>query len=359
MRVDRLALENFRLFDQAELHPEPGLNLFVGGNGAGKTSILESLYLLAYGRSFRGAVRDGLIRRGAQQLRVFAEIHEDRVRRIGLERGLRDWQARLDGQAVSGLSELYRQVAVVCFEPGSHELIAGGSEHRRRYLDWTLFHVEPAFLPTWRRYQRALKQRNATLKSGQPDPAALAAWEAELADAGEHLTVQRIAHLEQLRPLLAESAADFLPEAGALHLRFQRGWPKDVPLAEALMTARPRDALLGHTTAGPHRADWSVGFEQLPSREHFSRGQAKLVALAAVLAQAQAFSAARGSPPILCLDDLSSELDRPHLEATLGRLASAGAQIFLTGTEEPAALSAWPSPYRTFHVERGVIRPLL
>jgi len=359
MRVERLALENFRLFDQAELHPEPGLNLFVGGNGAGKTSILEAVYLLAYGRSFRGAVRDGLIRRGEAVLRVFAEVQDSDLRRLGLERGVRDWQARIDGRPVAGLSELYREVAVVCFEPGSHELIAGGSEYRRRYLDWALFHVEPAFLPAWRRHQRALKQRNALLKSGTPDSASLEAWETELAESGEALTAQRENYLDRLHPLLGRLIGHLLPEAGAPQLRFQRGWAKDVSLAEALTAARPRDALLGHTTVGPHRADWSLGFEHLPARENFSRGQEKLVALACILAQAELFAADRGAWPILCLDDLASELDRPHLEDTLEHLSRTGAQILLTGTEVPAALDAWPGNYRTFHVERGQIRPLL
>lgn len=359
MRLERLAIENFRLFEKAELLLEPGLSFFLGGNGAGKSSILEAVYLLAYGRSFRGAVKDGLIQRGKPALRVFAEVRDEGLRRLGLERGARDWQARVDGQPVSGLSELYREIAVVCFEPGSHELIAGGSEHRRRYLDWALFHVEPDFLPNWRRYQRALKQRNVLLKSGSPDPASLDAWEYELDDAGRKLTSQRERYLERLGPLLAAIGADFLAEVGLLALRFQRGWSRDVELGEALRAARPRDAILGHTTVGPHRADWSVAYELLPTRETFSRGQEKLTALACILAQAELFAADRGSWPILCLDDLASELDRPHLEGALIRLAQTDAQILLTGTDRPAALDAWPGGLVTFHVERGKLSRLL
>jgi DNA replication and repair protein RecF len=274
MRLERLALENFRLFDTAELLLEPGLSFFAGGNGAGKTSILEAVYLLAYGRSFRGAVKDGLIQRGRSVLRVFAEVRDEGLHRLGLERGVRDWQARIDGQAVSGLSELYREIAVVCFEPGSHELIAGGSDHRRRYLDWALFHVEPEFLPNWRRYQRALKQRNVMLKSGSPDTGSLDAWESELDDAGTRLTSQRERYMQRLGPVLTALGLEFLAEAGPLAMRFQRGWSREVSLAEALRGARTRDAVLGHTTVGPHRADWAVGYEALPTRETFSRGTA-------------------------------------------------------------------------------------
>ncbi len=361
MRLERLLIEQFRLFDRVELLLEPGLNLFVGGNGAGKTSVLEAVYLLAYGRSFRGAVRDGLIRRGCSSLRVYAEVRGDSLHRLGLERGVKDWQARVDGQPVNGLSELYREIAVVCFEPGSHDLIAGGSDVRRRFLDWALFHVEPDFLPSWRRYQRALKQRNALLKSSAPDSASLDAWESELDEAGSRLTGQRQSYLERLGPVLRTAAANLLGELGSTELRFQRGWSLEhETLGAALRSARPRDAMLGHTTIGPHRADWSVGYEILPSRETFSRGQEKLTALACILAQARLFADDRsGTWPILCLDDLASELDRPHLQLALDHLAQSPAQILLTGTDVPVALDRWPREIAKFHVEQGWIERLL
>lgn len=362
MRIDRLHIEHFRLFESIELVLETGLNVLIGGNGAGKTSVLEAVYLLAYGRSFRGAVREGLIRRGQTALRVFAEVRDvaGHQHRLGVERGVREWQARIDGQPVAGLSEVYRQIAVVCFEPGSHELIAGGSEHRRRFLDWALFHVEPDFLPNWRRYQRALKQRNAMLKSGAADTTGLEAFESELAEVGERLTALRENYLARLAPRLRDTAKHFLPELGELSLRFQRGWSRESgALADALSGSRGRDGVLGHTTVGPHRADWSLGYESLPSRDTFSRGQEKLTALACVLAQAEDFAAERGHWPILCLDDLASELDRAHLALALARLSTVPAQVLLTGTEAPAELANWPGPSARFHVEQGRIERLL
>src|SRR5690606_8326695 len=130
MRIDSLTIEQLRLFDRVVLEPGAGINLLVGDNGAGKTSVLEAIHVLSSGRSFRGSVRDALIRRGGTELRVFAQLHSEsdlRPVRLGLSRSLRGWSARLDGQPVGLLSRLFQELAVVCFEPGSHALVSGGS----------------------------------------------------------------------------------------------------------------------------------------------------------------------------------------------------------------------------------------
>lgn len=361
MRLERLRIEHFRLFEDLGLELEPGLNLFTGENGAGKTSILEAVHLLGYGRSFRGGVRDGLIRRGQARLRLVADVRGStgEPHRLGLERGARDWEARVDGRAVNGLSELYRELAAVAFEPGSHELISGGSELRRRYADWGLFHVEPDFLVTWRRFQRALRQRNALLKA-DGDTAAIEAWEIELADAGERLTLQREVYLAGLGPRLEAIAEVLLPELGRFVLRFGRGWAaQQGSLAEALQASRARDRILGHTSVGPHRADWAPEYESLPAANTFSRGQEKLTALICALAQAQGYADVHAHWPILLLDDLASELDDRRLGRVWEVLAGVPAQLLLTGTSMPASLAHWPGGVSRFHVEQGLVRRLL
>lgn len=364
MRIHSLTIEQLRLFDRVILAPGEGINLLVGDNGAGKTSVLEAIHVLSCGRSFRGSVRDALIRRGDSELRVFAELlseTDQRPVRLGLSRSLRGWTARLDGAPVELLSRLFQELAVVCFEPGSHALISGGSEHRRRFIDWALFHVEPSFLMPWRRYQRALKQRNALLKQ-QADATALVPWEQELAQHGATLGRMRADWLSGFQPVLAEMAQRFLPELGDVQLKYSPGWSGEsdaAALADAFAASRPRDLALGHTTTGPHRADWSIGFAHAPLREMFSRGQEKLVVLASLLAQAAAFAATRGQWPVLLLDDLPSELDADHLAATLDWLAGIPAQAFITGTARLALPMSPSREIRMFHVEQGRIGWLL
>ena len=359
MILTQLQIRQLRCLVDVRLEPAPGLNLIIGANGAGKSSIIEAVHLLAYGRSFRGRVRDGLIRTGAGQLEVYAEWLDrgGQAHRAGLRHAGGSWEARLDGAPAPSLTELCAQVAVVTFEPGSHDLIGGGAEHRRRYLDWGLFHVEPTFLPQWRRYARALKQRNALLKAG-PGAKALDPWDRELAEAGEALTRLRQTYLERLEPFVTAEAGVFLPELGPAALEFRAGWKRaELSLADALLLGRERDLALGHTGVGPHRADWQVGFARLPGREALSRGQEKLAALACILGQARGVAADSGGWPLVCLDDLASELDLDHQRQVLNSVVGTGAQILLTGTQVPDMLSGAGLPYTLFHVEHGLVRP--
>ena len=364
MQIARLTLSRLRGFDSVELEPLPGINLITGDNGAGKTSILEALHLMAYGRSFRGRVRDGLVQKNAEALEVFVEWDERSRsegeftrRRAGLRHSGQLWKGRLDGEDVNQLGNLCAALAVVTFEPGSHALISGGSEPRRRFVDWGLFHVEPDFLPLWRRYMRALKQRNALLKTGGSNNQ-LDTWDPELAEAGTPLTSRRQHYLDRLQEKTVAIAQELAPGLGITGLEFQPGWRRaEISLADALLLARERDRQAGYTSQGPHRADWSVAFREIPGRDALSRGQAKLTALTCLLAQADDYAALRGEWPVIALDDLASELDRNHQRRVLQRLAACPAQVFITATEVPASLAAEVLPVVTFHVEHGKVKP--
>ncbi|WP_240096385.1 DNA replication/repair protein RecF [Thermomonas flagellata] len=363
MLIERVRVQDLRSLRAVDWQPAPGFNVLVGDNGTGKTSVLEAVHLLAHARSFRGRVRDGLVRVGALELQVHLQWREPGGRRrgAGLRHSGSQWQARLDGAEVAQLSDLCAALAVVSFEPGSHALVQGGAEHRRRYLDWGLFHVERGaadgggFLPVWRRYARALKQRNALLRQrgGQGE---LEAWEHELAQSGEALTRYRQQQVEALQPRVAATLAALLPAAGTLRLALQPGWRSDaLALADALLLARERDRQLGHTSLGPHRAELQLAFSALPGREALSRGQAKLVALALLLAQAGQLAELHGAWPVLQLDDLASELDAARRAEVLALLAGSGAQVLITGTDL-AALGDLPAPAAVFHVEHGALR---
>ncbi|KLD62489.1 DNA replication/repair protein RecF [Dyella japonica] len=359
MWLESLRIHGLRCLGDVVIPLEPGVTVFAGANGAGKTSILEAAFLLSHARSFRSGAKDALLQRGAESLSVFTELrHADgRGRRLGLGRQGVRWEARMDGEVVS-LSELVGECAVVCFEPGSHALIAGGAEERRRYLDWGVFHVEHEFMLAWRRYQRALKQRNALLRASTPASDALfQPWEAELDATATVIDRLRELYLAALRPHIEGAMAGLLPELGRVEMKYRRGWSEDASLGELLASQRGRDLARGHTTMGSHRADWSIVFEHAPQREHLSRGQEKLTALGCSLAQAALYAERRGEWPVVCLDDLASELDKAHQAAVVDQLRLVGAQVLVTGTEVPEALQQGPT--QVFHVEQGRLGPLL
>jgi DNA replication and repair protein RecF len=353
--LTELRIDCLRVIEHATLELSPQWTAFIGSNGAGKTSILEAVFMLSHGRTFRSGSRDTVSQLGSAGFSVFGRIGaaDGVIRRLGLARVSGKLEARVDGESV-GLGALVRASAVVCFEPGSHELINGGSEERRRYLDWGVFHVEHDFLQCWRRYQRALRQRNALLRETD-DPNQFEPWEMEMADAGERLSAMRRQYIARLQPVLQETLSEFLVELGTPVLSFDAGWKETVSLADALREGRSRDRERGHTGRGPHRADWSIGFERAPRREHLSRGQEKLCALALILAQARLYAEQCGEWPILCLDDLASELDHAHQAQVIAVARASGAQVLVTGTELPGGLADDPA-VSMFHVEQGRLR---
>jgi DNA replication and repair protein RecF len=359
VKFDTLKITRLRCIQEMAVRLSPGINVFSGANGAGKTTILEAAYVLSHANSFRAGTRENLVSRGQTTASIFAElVSADGGRhRLGFGKEGGRWAARVDGENAVSLGAMVQQCAVVCFEPGSHALIAGASDERRRYLDWGVFHVEHDFLNAWRRYQRALKQRNVVLRSGSPTGAALDPWERELSLNALLIDSFRESYVAMLRPHLRAFLSALLPELGAINFRYRRGWADDADLDSALFERRDRDISRGHTTIGPHRADWSLAFEHAPLREHLSRGQEKLCALACVLAQAALFAERRGEWPIICMDDLASELDRTHQQWVVEQLQNRDAQVLITGTDVPAALATGQA--MMFHVEQGSVTALL
>jgi DNA replication and repair protein RecF len=279
-------------------------------------------------------------------------------KRISLIRENATWRARADQTDVAQAGIAVREVAVVCFEPGSHELISGAGRERRRFLDWGVFHVEHRFMDAAKRYRRILHQRNAALKQGVSDNE-LDVWDAELVRAAEPVDRMREDYFGRFAPCLAGTLGQFLPELGDGTVEWQRGWAETVGLQELLAQRRAHDRARGHTSRGPHRADWSIRFAQAQKREYLSRGQEKLCALACVLAQARVHVDASGQWPVIALDDLGSELDRDHQMRVLEWLRQGCEQALISGVEMPDALREESTALAVFHVEHGSLRGLL
>jgi len=357
--LTQLRVENLRNISELDLRLESGVSLVTGANGAGKTSILEAAYLLSHASSFRTRRGDILVRRDFPQLSVYGEVTRasGETTRLGLTYAGGRWEARVDGRSPDTLAGMLEHCAVVCFEPGSHALISGPSDERRRFVDWGVFHVEPTFVNVARRYRRTLRQRNAALRENRND-SELSVWDDELIKAAMPLSAARDRYLERFVPSLRVLLARYLPELGDPDVRTSPGWKADQDLAFALRAARDIDRQRAHTTRGPHRADWWLRFANAPRREQLSRGQEKLCAIACMLAQAELYRADHAEWPIVVLDDLPSELDQAHQDQVLMSLRSAN-QVLLSSTEIPASLERTATSFRRFHVEQGGVQALL
>jgi DNA replication and repair protein RecF len=346
MGLTSLTITGLRCFENAALEPAPGLNLVTGQNASGKTSLLEAIFLLGRGRSFRAARREAMIRESAEQLRVVGRLGDGRV--LGVEVGRGGWAARVAGEPITQLAQLAGLLPVQLMDPEVHRLVQEGPGERRRYLDWATFHVKPGFLEAWRSYQRALRQRNAALKARR-GLATIEAWEQALADNGRLLDRLRHETVAELSGPVNLAAQQLL--GAELRLEYRPGQAAGQDLAEALATHRERDLRAGMTQVGPHRADLSLTLDEHRARGWVSRGQQKLVAAAMVLGQARLLAPLWGSQGVLLVDDPAAELDRERCEKLLALISALPFQVFITALD--AAGLPGLEPARTFHVEQG------
>lgn len=351
--LTRLDIESLRNIESLSLAPVDGVNVVLGPNGAGKTSVLEAVWMLSRGRSFRSGRIEQVVREGAARLQVVGRVAAEGSAAVvlGTERGRGETRLRVGGQAAGSVADMTRELPAVVFEPHAHELVEGGPEHRRRLLDWGVFHVEHGFLEKWRGYQRGLRQRNVSLR--ERDARGAAAWENAMAEAGEALTSMRARYAERLARELPGVLRALAPEMEGIGAAFRGGWGSDEGLAAALAESRAGDLRLGHTSVGPHRAELRLTMAGRQAARRLSRGQEKLVALGLICTQTVLYVRDTGRTPVMLLDDLPSELDADHLARVVAWVGALGAQVFATSVDWPAAFDAWPEPVALFHVEHG------
>ncbi len=358
MRAATLDIAGFRNLRQVSLHCVSGLNLLVGPNASGKTSLLEALYFLGRGRSFRTRQPRELIQTDAPAFRVVALMSGDDGRRVpvGVERTNRDLVARIGGVPTRSLAELARQVPVLLLNPDSHRLLEDGPQLRRRFMDWGLFHAEPGFLDAWRRYGAALRHRNAALRTGSADRL-VDAWDGELATAATILDRLRESFCKALGSVLGPLAEATLGEV-AVQVDYRRGWPLEPSERDfaGMVACRARPGPpAGPYPAGTAPGGFAVRMAGRPPAEALSRGQQKLLVIALLLAQAELYRLHAGDACILLIDDLPAELDPDNRARVMQALAALDSQLFVTAIEpELLDAAAWREA-RTFHLARGEV----
>jgi len=349
--LNNFTCTDFRCLVSAELEFDPRYNLIFGPNASGKTSLLEAIAYLGRGRSFRGAPTQNLVRHGASEFVLFGKADTaTREAAVGVRNSREGLEIHIDGDKVASAAGLAEVLPLQIVDPDIHNLIAGGPAERRRYIDWMTFHVERGYLDQWRRFRRALKQRNAALKE-HASPDALVGWDKEFMETGHEVHEARLRVLDITRPALKHIGAALL--GSTVDIEYQRGWSADKSLAEALVVSLDRDRQLCTTQAGPHRADLKLVYDERQARRLVSRGQQKLLACALILAATVVVQSQLGRPLLLLLDDPAAELDTDSLTRLMAAVVELGCQVIATSLDPDLVL--FPRPPRTFHVEQGEV----
>lgn len=352
MHLETLEVSGLRNISRLFLKPDRRINWITGGNGAGKTSLLEAIYLLARGRSFRGAKHGNIVQVGQEQARIAGRFGLADGRFVRIEfirnRSVRTGVTNPSGVVWSGAQEDERPRVRVVGE-NAQRLLESGPEIRRLFLDWNLFHVEQSYGPALKRFKRVLQQRNAWLKAGGTGRPV---WDEPFVKCSEEITAARLRYVDGVQREATKACSDLDGRVTPMDIRLDQGWPPRVRLADALRNSLARDLERGYTCHGPSRADLVIdggGVGRLGSR-----GQLK-AAVCILQIAAERLAGMRGLPgSIWLLDDFPAELDGEIQRSLLGLFSASKSQIFGTAIQcDQAQLGGAEGGAQVFHVERG------
>ncbi|WP_227369264.1 DNA replication/repair protein RecF [Halomonas sp. M20] len=358
MSLDRLTFQGLRNLQPLDIRPCDGVNLIIGDNGSGKTSLLEGIHILGLGRSFRTQQLKHAIKHDEDALVLHGRLEGDPPLPVGIrrERSVSESTIRLAGAPVTRIAQLAETLPLQLINPDTFRLLEGSPAFRREFFDWGVFHVKHEFFDIWRRVRRALKHRNALLRHAKMDRQALAVWDRELAHYGVQLDILRHDYMKSFLPIFEETLDELLPLDGVeLTLRYFRGWDHKRSYSEVLHNSHESDRQMGFTQQGPQRADLRIHIDRRPAKEVLSRGQQKLVVSALKLAQGRLLEAVTGRRCIYLIDDLPAELDRHHRHVFCKWLEKMQCQVFITSVEYESLLGLWQkaTSITMFHVKHG------
>lgn len=358
MALLRLNIADFRNLDSVKIDPMvSGFNFFYGYNGSGKTSLLEAIYYLGRGRSFRSANTHHMIRNSTDKFSIFAQIQtkNQQVIPIGIERqrdnGMR---IRISGEDNASSAELLELTPSLLINSTCFSLLDAGPVFRRKYLDWGAFYLTNDFFPAWKTYERVLKQRNAALREHRSKKE-LDIWTYELIKSAVLLDTLRRDFIAQLLPFLQLTLSELIDIPG-LKLTYYPGWDDKMTYQDAMTQLGDKDRYAGYTQLGPHRADFKIAINQIPAKDILSRGQQKLFICAMIVAKGAMLHGCVNRKPIYLIDDLPSELDSKSRSHLMELLARQNAQVFVTMVEREELIYSCQVPMKMFHVEHGSVR---
>ena len=364
MILEQLSLLNYKNIEQAQLTLSPNVNCLIGANGQGKTNVLDAIYFLSFGKSATALTDGACVRHDAEfmmlQGKYRSALMEEEEISCGIKRGQRKRMRRNDKE-YKRLSEHLGVIPLVMLSPADEQLVSGGSEERRRFMDIVLSQVSPNYLAALIRYNKSLQQRNSMLKQEEePD--------AQLFEVLEEMMSMDAAVIYQERQAFVR---DFVPIFQTMYARFCNAASEEVDilydthasrgdLLPILVRDRAKERIVGYTLHGPHKDNLDLLMNGHNVRREASQGQTKTFFIAMKLAQfIYLKSMGEHRTPILLLDDIFDKLDAGRVACIVDYVSGDDfEQIFITDTNREhldSILAATHREYKLFEVKGGEV----
>jgi len=345
---------NVRNIKKASIAPASKFNFIYGLNGSGKSALLEAIFLMGRAKSFRTADLSKIINFNANQFIVSGKVQSEKnTTTLGIQYHSGQFVARMDQQTVKSKASIAYCFPLQIIHPKSYRTLDAGPQIRREFMDWGVFNLDSAFLTSWRRFKKALTQRNAALKNKVLNEVRV--WEPELAYYGTIVQECRCDYIEQLKPYFLLVSEQLLGIT-EIDIKIIAGWDAAFTYEQALHKSTEKDLRYGYTRLGPHRGDFSVLVQKRQAKDHVSRGQLKMLVLALSMAQVLMLKENNQQMGCFMIDDLTAELDQHSKEKVFCCLDDMSIQVFLTATDQESFKNDLPQgDHKMFHVEQGVI----
>ena len=351
MFLKNLYLRNFRNYAEAQVSFDPKCNVLYGNNAQGKTNLLEAIYLIATGRSFKTLRMEELIRHGQSFFYVEATVVRDSIaQNIKISFDGESRRLQTEANTYNSFHHLLGLLPSVLYAPGDTELITGSPTLRRRFFNLHLAQSDPLYVHHLSRFWRAMKQRNCLLRMRNETD--LDCWEIEMAHSASYLHAAREEMIEEIQEPLSRSSKELSGKQESLKLRYAPSYHPDTYLAQ-MKKNRPREVQLGMTLTGPHRDELNLSIDGKPARTFASEGQKKTSMAALRLAEWERLCSRVEGMALMGIDDFGLHLDHSRQELLCDHLENLG-QVFLT---TPQRLSSWKnlSSAHQIKIEAGAI----